>query len=293
VRARSSGPTRVAGDRGGFGSAIWPGDRLDPGCLDPDGETGLSQRTRRPRPIHGCEREGFRLVGFCGSVRVSAARARSESAAGASVTFFVPMRILLAIEPRVRRVVESTRSDEELMLAYQAGDADAFVELFDRYKVRIYNYFLRHLSDWTAAEDLFQKTFLRVHEARERYRPSASFATWVYTIATNLLRDEIRRRGVRPEEPRVDGKAAAEISDSAPGGPERTAIRRELRERIAAAVRALPPEQREAFVLGKYEGRGYREIAEILGCTEGAVKVRIHRAVKRLQQALGEFSHAM
>lgn len=189
---------------------------------------------------------------------------------------------------------ESTRSDEELMLAYQAGDPRAFEELFDRYKGRIYNYFIRHLSDWAVAEDLFQKTFLRVHEARERYRPSASLATWIYTIATNLLRDEVRKEKARPAEQPLErtrdhaGPAAA----GAPS-PERLASRAQLREQIVGAVHALPPEQREAFILGKYEGRSYREIAEILGCSEGAVKVRIHRGVKSLRAALGEFAHAM
>lgn len=181
------------------------------------------------------------------------------------------------------------------MLAYQAGDPRAFEELFDRYKSRIYNYFLRHLSDWTVAEDLFQKTFLRVHEARSRYQPSASFATWIYTIATNLLRDELRKKGARPPELPIEGPGPGAGREPAEdrANPERGASRAELRGRIAAAVRALPIEQREAFILGKYEGRAYQEIAEILGCSEGAVKVRIHRAVKSLREALGEFAHAV
>ncbi|MGH7819493.1 MAG: RNA polymerase sigma factor [Candidatus Binatia bacterium] len=186
----------------------------------------------------------------------------------------------------------SSKGDEELMLAYGAGDAKAFEELFDRYKGRIYRYFLRHVSDWAVAEDLFQKTFLRVHEARERYRPSASFATWIYTIATNLLRDELRKEGLAGELP-IDGARPNHEPVQEGAGPEGRASRAELRDRIARAVRELPIEQREAFVLGKYEGRGYLEIAEILGCSEGAVKVRIHRAIKALREALGELAHAV
>lgn len=184
------------------------------------------------------------------------------------------------------------------MLSYKAGDRAAFEELFSRYKSRIYNYFLRHLGDWATAEDLFQKTFLRLHEARERYHPTAAFSTWIYTIATNLLRDESAKLKVRPPLAAIAEEKPAELSavtlqagDRA--NPEEILSEGELRKRIATAVRALPLEQREAFVLAKYEGRGCREIANIVGSTEGAVKVRIHRAVKALRISLGEFAYEM
>lgn len=183
------------------------------------------------------------------------------------------------------------RSDEELMLAYGAGDREAFEELFERYRDRIYRYLLRHHGDWTVAEDLFQRTFLKMHEARRRYRPTSSFASWIYTIATNLLRDEARSRGASTIEPAGERPIPERADEtSAPDGP---ALGRELAERIATAVRQLPPDQREAFVLGKYEGLGYREVAQILGCSEGAVKVRIHRALKALGQVVREHVHAM
>lgn len=181
------------------------------------------------------------------------------------------------------------------MLAYQAGRIEAFEKLFDRYKSRIYDYFLRHIGDWAVAEDLFQKTFLRLHDARARYQPTASFVSWIYTIATNLLRDEVRKERNRPQAQRTAETSPAETVEQQPAaeraGPEMALGRRELRDRISAAVRALPVEQKEAFILGKYEGRSYQEIAEILGCSEGAVKVRIHRALKVLKISLGEFAY--
>lgn len=182
------------------------------------------------------------------------------------------------------------KSDEELMLAYGAGDPAAFTELFERYRDRIYRYFLRHQSDWTVAEDLFQRTFLKLHDARHRYRPTSSFASWIYTIATNLLRDEARSRGVRTIETAGDRPLPERADETSPEG---MTLGRELAERIAAAVRELPPDQREAFILGKYEGLAYREVADILGCSEGSVKVRIHRAVKTLGEALREYAHAV
>jgi len=75
------------------------------------------------------------------------------------------------------------------MLTYGAGDEEALVILFQRYKLRIFNYFLRHLDDRAAAEDLLQSTFLKIHRVRKSYRPTAAFSTWVFTIATNLQRD--------------------------------------------------------------------------------------------------------
>lgn len=178
------------------------------------------------------------------------------------------------------------------MLAYQAGDAAAFETLFQRYQRRIYNYLLRHLGDWTVAEDLFQRTFLRLHEARGRYQPTAAFATWLYTIATNLLRDELAKRGSRPRlEPGAEDAPEQPVHRVSGGSPEHRVAASELCERIRAAVRGLPAEQREAFILGKYEGRSCREIAAILGCTEGAARVRIHRAIKALRVSLEAVAH--
>ena len=85
-------------------------------------------------------------------------------------------------------------SDEALMADYQRGDATAFEMLFRRYKDRVYGYFVRRFNDREAAEDLFQSTFLRVHRARRDYDTNRPFATWIFAIASNLGRDELKRR---------------------------------------------------------------------------------------------------
>jgi RNA polymerase sigma-70 factor, ECF subfamily len=82
------------------------------------------------------------------------------------------------------------------MLAYQAGDVDAFEELFSRYKTRLFQYLRRLLGDPAQAEDVLQTLFLRIHRARVAYRPQAQFSTWVYTIARNLVRDVWARQTV-------------------------------------------------------------------------------------------------
>ena len=180
------------------------------------------------------------------------------------------------------------RSDAELLRAVSAGDACAFDELYERYADRLYNYLRRRAGD--AAEDLLQLTFLRAFEAAERWEPRASVSSWLYTIATNLARDHVRREAVRSTptvDPHSDG--SQEHERDAAGAPESELSRSELRGQLERAVRALPEHEQEAFLLGKFEGRSYAEIAEILGTTEGAVKVRIHRAMKALQTSLGEW----
>lgn len=186
-------------------------------------------------------------------------------------------------------------SDEELMLAYQVADEGAFVELFKRYNVRIFNYFLRHLGNRAMAEDLLQSTFLKVHRQRKSYRPSAAFSTWIFTIASNLLKDASlaqRRRGEVVQLEEVRERVAAGSSRSEPvlassgKNPEAEYEEREIAEYIRQAVQSLPPDQRSVILLAKYEGFKYGEIAEILNITVSAAKVRVHRAMKTLEQIL-------
>ena len=205
----------------------------------------------------------------------------------APVTFPAPPRFM-----RVREAVvgdesstDSRRSDADLLRALRGGDDRAFDELYERYADRLFNYLRRRVSE--AAEDLLQQTFLRAFEAAERWEPRASVSTWLYTIATNLARDHARREAVRS----VPGEATPERfpQRDVSGAPESEVSLSELRGQLERAVRALPEHEQEAFLLGKFEGRSYAEIAEILGTTEGAIKVRIHRAMKSLQTSLGEW----
>lgn len=188
-------------------------------------------------------------------------------------------------------------SDEDLMLAYGGGDEEAFVLLFQRYKQRIFNYFLRHLGDRAAAEDLLQTTFLKIHRVRKSYRPSAAFSTWIFTIATNLLRDyklSARRHGnvIELEEMREKVARAGSFSEPAILSDEKTPElgygEKEIADRVRQAVQSLPSDQKEVILLAKYEGFRYEEIADILSISVSAAKVRAHRAMKALEKALKE-----
>lgn len=195
---------------------------------------------------------------------------------------------------RVKSTAE-TPTDEELMLAYGAGDEDALVILFQRYKLRIFNYFLRHLNDRAAAEDLLQSTFLKIHRVRKSYRPTAAFSTWVFTIATNLQRDyklSARRHPhvVELEEVRVKAAGGSGFAGPVMLSDERTPEigygKYQIAEQVRRAVQSLPYEQKEVILLAKYQGLKYEEIAEILNITISAAKVRAHRAMRALGKIL-------
>lgn len=181
------------------------------------------------------------------------------------------------------------------MLAYRDGDEEAFALVFERYKIRIFNYFLRHLGDRAMAEDLLQSTFLKIHRSRKSYQPSAAFSTWIFTIAGNLLRDATRiqrRRAdiVELEEAReriaVGSGRLEPVPMSAGKNPEVEYAAMEIDQHIRQAVQSLPSDQREVIILAKYEGFKYQEIAEILNITASAAKVKAHRAMKVLEKVL-------
>jgi len=190
---------------------------------------------------------------------------------------------------------QATPSDAELMVAYGAGDEEAFVILFHRYKVRVFNYFLRHIGGRALAEDLLQSTFLKIHRSRKSYQPSAAFSTWIFTIASNLLKDATRverRRGAIVELGQVRERVAMgssrleSVLTSSEKNPEIEYGEREIADHVRQAVQSLPSDQREVILLTKFEGFKYEEIARILNTTVGAVKVKAHRAMKALEKIL-------
>ena len=166
------------------------------------------------------------------------------------------------------------------MLAYRDGDAGAFETLYARHRGALYRFVLRSLKDRAVAEELFQEAWIRVIEARERYAPSARFSTWLYTIAHNLLVDHWRRKGLVL----VD-------SDEEPASGDDPAQRVEARQaaaRFLQALEALPPAQREAFLLHEEAGLSVVEIAAATGSNEEAAKSRLRYAMAKLKTVIDE-----
>ncbi len=203
----------------------------------------------------------------------------------------------MATDSGVMPVTASGDRSTELMLRVRDGDAAAFPELVELWQNRLVTLFLHQTGDHSTAEDLAQETFLRVYRARDRYRPTAKFTTWVHTIALHVASD-LRQRAYRRRERGVPNTTTA--SSSAIGldhlavaasglMPARVADRGELQGVVQRALGELGERQRMALLLAKFEQCSYEEIAEALETTVPAVKSLLFRARDQLRQALSGY----
>jgi RNA polymerase sigma-70 factor (ECF subfamily) len=179
-------------------------------------------------------------------------------------------------------------TDEELMLAYAAGDAAAFDMLYARHRAPVFCYLRRQLGEERIAEEIFQDVWMRVINARGRYAASARFTTWLYTIAHNRLMDYFRSVGAKPEEVPLfaNDDDDPEVPACEADGPELSLTRRRIAERILAALDALPSAQREAFVLQQEANLTVEEIAKVTGVTHETAKSRLRYALAKLRHDL-------
>ena len=183
-------------------------------------------------------------------------------------------------------------SDEELMLECRKGDMSAFELLVRRYQDVLVNYIHYTINDYHRAEDLAQETFLRVFKNASRYEPKASFKSWLYTIATNLSRNEIRNRARRKTyflEDMVDENEDvydSEFMIDTRFQPDILYEKKERQQLIKKTLKQLPENQRVALTLVTYQELSYEEISEILNCSVGAVKSLIHRARQNMKKLL-------
>jgi RNA polymerase sigma-70 factor (ECF subfamily) len=180
-------------------------------------------------------------------------------------------------------------TDEQLMLAYAAGDAAAFEKLYARHRGGLYRFLLRGIKERGIAEELFQEIWMRVIEARARYAPQARFATWLYTIAHHRMVDHWRRRGlavVPLERDDPDDPAPWEPAAEGAREPQRQAETNEQLARLARALETLPPAQREVFLMREEGGLSIAEIAAATAANEEAVKSRLRYALAKLRGAL-------
>ena len=182
-------------------------------------------------------------------------------------------------------------TDEQLMLAYAAGDTAAFDKLYVRHRGGLYRFVLRGIKQRGIAEELFQEIWMRVIEARLRYAPQARFTTWLYTIAHNRMVDHRRKRGLNVvplERDDADDPAPLEPAAAPAREPQRQAETNEQLERLSRALEALPPAQSEAFLMREEGGLSLEEIAAATGSNQEAVKSRLRYAVAKLREALDD-----
>ncbi len=192
-----------------------------------------------------------------------------------------------------RRMDISNHTDETLMSAVAEGDRSALAELVRRYQTDIYRFCLYYLKDVEDARELVQETFIRVYAARQRFDSARKFRPWLLCIARNLCLNELKRkRPVAVEE--IEDCAAQAMRHSAvpfpmiTEGPDARLMASERRNLVAAALERLDAESRELLILRFFERLAARDIAEITGSTEGAVRTRLHRVLKQLRDEYGE-----
>ena len=174
--------------------------------------------------------------------------------------------------------------DSGVVSAFLEGESLAFDELVNRYQNRLLNFVYRTSGDRERAEDLVQEVFVRVYRHIHRFDRSRKFSTWIYTIASNLAKNELRNRSRNPlvlfqtiRRNWEDDDRPLQFED--PGTrPDDLYRKRHLREVVEDAVEKLPPHHRNVFVLRELEGKSYEEIAEITSCNLGTVKSRLNRA---------------
>jgi len=169
-------------------------------------------------------------------------------------------------------------SDNNIMLQVKSGEIDKLGLLFERYKKPLFGYFYRIIHDKQTSEDLVQNVFFRIIKYRSKFAGTGKFSSWLYRIAHNVSIDHFRKnkRSQNSEEItdsdlkylKTEGDKIAENDES---------------QQLTQALQLLNGEEREILVLSKYQGLKYKEIGEIMDCTEGAVKAKVFRAIMALK----------
>lgn len=196
--------------------------------------------------------------------------------------------------PSVRERLRAA-DDATVVAAFLDDEPRAFDELVERYQSRLLNFVYRTIGDRDRAEDLVQEVFVRVHRHLHRFDRSKKFSTWIYTIASNLAKNELRNRSRNPLVYFQSMRSAQEEEDrplqfeDATARPDDMYRKRHLKELVEETVAALPEHHRQVFVLRELEGKSYEEIADITACNLGTVKSRLNRARSAFAEIIGPY----
>lgn len=190
--------------------------------------------------------------------------------------------------PSTRAGRSDERSDEQLLENYLNGDRAAFERLVERYQRELFHFLVRFLGDRAAAEDVFQESFLQVHQSGSQFDLSRRFRPWLFTIAANKARDLMRSQARRPTSPLQaeispgEGEGGGQFIDLMSAevpAPDESLTREELAQAVQATVAGLPDHLREILLLSYFHQFPYKQIADILDIPLGTVKSRLHAAV--------------
>jgi len=183
--------------------------------------------------------------------------------------------------------------DAELMLRVKGGDGASFGVLLDKHRSSVVHFLFRMVQNQAVAEELAQEVFLRVYRSRATYEPTAKFTTWLFRIATHLalnaLRDGKRERGQERLDEDSSQLPARQVSDKRPNVEQDLLYQARLSE-IRQAIAQLPEKQRAAVLMHKYQEMEYSQIANVLSCSESAVKSLLFRAYEALRARLAHMA---
>lgn len=181
-------------------------------------------------------------------------------------------------------------TDEDLVGALQSGDTDSLAILVGRWEQPLHRFVYRMLPRKEDANDICQETFLRILNKAHRFKTGSRFSTWMYQIALNLCRDQVRRRKrwglLMAENVELNEELAPTGVTAQQDNPEGNVERRELSAAVKRALECIPAPQREVLILKEFEGLKFKEIAEVLGCPESTVKSRMYGGLNGLRSAL-------
>src|SRR4051812_9391629 len=179
------------------------------------------------------------------------------------------------------------RTDEQLLDDYRHGDKSSFAALVNRYQRELYHFLVRFLGNRASAEDVFQETFLQVHQSAEQFDPQRRFRPWLFTIAANKARDLIRSQARRPANPLQasispgddESGEFLDLMKSVTVSPSEPMEREELQQQVQKTVATMPEHLREILLLSYFHAFPYKQISDILDIPLGTVKSRLHAAV--------------
>ncbi|MCH8019230.1 sigma-70 family RNA polymerase sigma factor [candidate division KSB1 bacterium] len=183
-------------------------------------------------------------------------------------------------------------TDSELIGKFLTGDVNAFNTLVWRWEKSVYNFILRYIGDREESQDICQKTFIRVYRKLNRLRDTEKFSTWLYQIAINICRDEIKSRSRRKTysldhlQENSNGAQAGvlNLTTDSKSEPEEQAHKRDVSDLIGRALQTLPEEQRVVIIMKEYQGLKFTEIADILETSVNTAKSRMYYGIAALRK---------
>lgn len=185
--------------------------------------------------------------------------------------------------------------DEELVVQAQAGDLEAFEQLFHRYKQKIANFVFQFVREHHLAEDVTQQVFIKVYQRLGQYKPTGKVASWIYRIAANQAKDELRKLKRRPtvslssptgEDPEGGKELGDYLLSDERERPDHLLREKELLEKIQKGLASMKPTYQEVILLCDYQGLSYDEAAEVMGITKTNVSAMLCRARKKLEKLM-------